>query len=98
MKCIGLFICTTVMIGLIGCSDKNNEQLKNIMGINYKAPDEFSVIYYPPLVVPPILKTDQYSSITTNTRAQQSIKRKMIDKEVNKNFYTKNIKQLLEGD
>ena len=44
-----------VSTSLMACSDKTNNQIQNVMGLTGGSPDEFTVVSYPPLTVPPTL-------------------------------------------
>ncbi len=43
---------TSFLLLTAGCSDKANQGVQNMIGLNHKSPDEFTVISYPPLTTP----------------------------------------------
>ncbi len=73
-------ILFSVIIGIgvivTGCSEGFNNKLGNTMGLNQKAPDEFNVIGYPPLSVPPTLRSQTINEddVAQIDRPSQEIK------------------------
>ncbi|CAL7959184.1 hypothetical protein MIDIC_110021 [Alphaproteobacteria bacterium] len=108
MKITNVF--TTVVIAmtimaLTGCSESVNNKLKNTVGLNQKAPDEFTVISYPPLSIPPVLQQSQdYKEnggisekveIGANTEEGKSKQKRAKER---KSPQSSSIKQLLENN
>lgn len=53
-RALAIFLLITTIL-LTACSDKTNKRIQGAVGLNIASPDEFTVISYPPLTVPPFL-------------------------------------------